>query len=114
MELQETRLLILGAGTLRNTSWLQRKMKSHSPSHLRLWGGLGNDNCLPEFGFQVHLVVPMPEKLSLNWLHWFSILLFSLFREPLLGELLIFIFVPLSAKVQVFCLGEKNALKIRR
>ena len=43
-----------------------------------------------------------------------TILLFSLFREPLLGELLIFIFVPLSAKVQVFCLGGKNALKIRR
>lgn len=33
-----------------------------------------------------------------------TIFLFSLFREPLLGELLIFIFVPLSAKVQVFCL----------
>ena len=78
MELQETRLLFWGAGILHNTSWLfntswlKRKKKSHSPSHLRLWGGLGNDNCLPEFGFQVHLVVPMPKKLSLNWLHWFS------------------------------------------
>lgn len=47
-------------------------MKSHLPSHLRLWGSLGNDNCLPELGFQVHLVISMPEKLSLDWLHGLS------------------------------------------
>lgn len=41
-----------------------------------------------------------------------TILLFSLFREPLLGELLIFIFVPLSAKVQVFCLGGKKSSRV--
>lgn len=71
-------------------------------SHLRSWGVLGNDNHLSKLGFQVHLVVPMLEKFPLDWLHWFSILLLSLFHEPLLGELLIFIFVSLSAKVQVF------------
>lgn len=44
----------------------------------------------------------MLEKFLLDWLHWFSILLFSLFYEPLLSKLLIFIFAPLVAEVQLF------------
>lgn len=58
--------------SLLDQPWYQSGTKSYSPSHFRLWGRLGNDDRLPKLGLQVHLVIPVPKKLPLDGLHWFS------------------------------------------
>lgn len=37
-----------------------------SPAHLRLRGGLGDNNRLPQFGLEVHLIVSVPEEVPLD------------------------------------------------
>lgn len=42
------------------------KLMRLSPAHLRLWGGLGDNNRLPQLGLQVDLIVSVPEEVPLD------------------------------------------------
>ena len=45
----------------------QKAIRGHIPAHLRLGGGFCDDDGFPQFGFQVHLVVSVPQELPLDW-----------------------------------------------
>lgn len=47
--------------------WEVWKCINDPPAHLSLGCGLGDDDGLAKFGFQIHLVVSVTKELSFNW-----------------------------------------------